>query len=69
MAAVTRAVQMEISRITLELDESTADDQRRLAQLYRHGRVLRQSRRGGRLSVEAEVPSRMAVRWSGVASR
>ena len=69
VAAVTRAVQMEISRITLELDESTADDQRRLAQLYRHGRVLRQSRRGGRLSVEAEVPSRMAVRWSGVASR
>ena len=69
IAAVTRAVEAEIVRVTLDLDDTAADDQRRLAQVYRHGRVLRQVRRAGRVSVEAEVPSRMAVGWKEVADR
>ena len=47
IAAVTRAVEMGIVRITLDLDDTAGDDQRRLAQVYRHGRVLRQVRRDG----------------------
>ena len=69
IAAVTRAVEMGIVRITLDLDDTAGDDQRRLAQVYRHGRVLRQVRRAGRVSVEAEVPSRMAVEWREAADR
>ena len=69
IATVTRAVEMEIVRITLDLDDTAGDDQRCLAQVYCHDRVLRQVRRAGRVSVEVEVPSRMAVEWKEAANR
>ncbi len=69
ITVVTRAVEMEIVHISLDLDDTAAVDQRRLAQVYRYGRVLRDVRRAGRVSVEAEVPSRMAVEWTEATDR
>ena len=61
--AIVAAVRMEVKRVVLELDGTADRDRRRLAQVYRHGRVLRYERDGKRVSVEAEVPSRMVARW------
>ena len=69
IAVVTRAVEMDVVHISLDLDDTAAVDQRRLAQVYRYGRVRRDVRRAGRVSVEAEVPSRMAVEWTEATDR
>ena len=60
---VTHALGMETCRVTLELDDTVTRDRRQLAQVYRHGRVLRHVRRDGHVTIEAEVPSRLATRW------
>ena len=63
--AVTKVLGLDVRRLTVEFDVSALADRQRLSQLYRYGRVLRHERRGGRVSVDAEVPRRFAVRWSG----
>ena len=60
---VTRALAMETRRVTLELDDTVARDRRRLVQVYQQGRVLRHVTRDGHVSIEAEVPIRLATRW------
>ena len=59
---VTRSVEMDTSRVTLEFDHTTLDDRQRLAALHRHSRVLRQVTDGDRVSVEADVPRRLIAR-------
>lgn len=66
--AITRAVDLDTYRVTLELDDTIATGRRRLAQVYRHGRVLRHISEDGHVSIEAEVPRRIARRWSSLAS-
>ena len=63
VAQITRAVEMEPSRVTLDFDQAAPGDRRRLAALYRHGRILRQVAGDGRVSVEAEVPRRLIAQW------
>ena len=63
VAIVTSAVALQNSLVTLEFDQAVAGDRQRLAALYRHGRILRQSAGNGRVSVEAEVPRRLVARW------
>lgn len=62
---VTRAVAAQTSRVTFCLDQTAAVDRRRLAAIYRYGRVVRQTAADGRVSVEAEVPRRLAAQWGG----
>ena len=63
VTVMTRALGFDVRRVSVELDVAVPGDQRRLSQLYRHGRVLRHERRGGRVSIDAEVPRRLVARW------
>ncbi len=63
VSLVTRAVEMQNSRVTLDFDQTVPGDRQRLAALYRHGRVLRQVAGNGHVSVEAEVPRRLIAQW------
>ena len=65
---VTRAVAAQTSRVTFCLDQTAPVDRRRLAAIYRYGRVVRQTAADGRVSVEAEVPRRLAAQWGGRSS-
>lgn len=60
---VTRAVAMQTSRVTFDLDQTASVDRRCLAAIHRFGRVVRQTAASGRVSVEAEVPRRLAAQW------
>ncbi len=62
--AMTRALGFDVRRVTVELDVEAETDRHRLSQLYRHGRVLRHEQQGRRVSVDAEVPRRLASRLS-----
>lgn len=64
IAAMTHALGVDIRRVRVEFDVDTPIDQRRLFELYRHGRVLRHERQSRRLSIDAEVPRWLATRWS-----
>ncbi len=68
VSLVTRAVEMQNSRVTLDFDQTAPGDQQRLAALYRHGRVLRQTAGNGHISVEAEVPRRLIAQWRAQAA-
>ena len=63
VALITRAVEMQHSRVTLDFDQTAPGDRQRLAALYRHGRILRQVAGDGHVSVEAEVPRRLIAQW------
>ena len=65
VSLITRAVEMQNSRVTLDFDQSAPGDRQRLAALYRQGRVVRQVAGAGHghVSVEAEVPRRLIARW------
>jgi GTP-binding protein HflX len=68
VSLVTRAVEMQNSRVTLDFDQTAPGDRQRLAALYRHGRVLRQTAGNGHVSVEAEVPRRLIALWRAQAA-
>ena len=63
--AITASLDMDVQRVALEFDETADGDRRRLAHVYRYGRVLSHVRRGQRVLVEAELPGRMLARWRG----
>jgi GTPase len=62
--ATVARVALDSTRILLEFDTRREADSRRIAQLYRHARVLRHITRGSRVSIEAEVPRRLVSRFS-----
>jgi hypothetical protein len=53
---------MDIARVSFVLDETRERDRRLLADLYRHGRVLSHVTSNARVSIEAEIPRRLARR-------
>ena len=63
IARLTAALEMDLRRVTLELDDTIESDRRWLSDVYEHGRVLRDERVGARVSIEAELPARLARRW------
>jgi GTP-binding protein HflX len=63
--AVTDHLGLGTRRITFEFDAADAD-RRQIARIYRHGRVVRHDTRGGRISIEADIPQRTLSRWGRV---
>ena len=57
---------LDTARVTLEFDDSETD-RRRIAQLYRSGRVVTHVTRRGRVSIEADVPRRTLGQLTGAA--
>ena len=62
VADIARRLAMDIARVSFELDETRERDRRLLADLYRHGRVLSHVTSNARVSIEAEIPRRLARR-------
>ncbi len=58
--AVASRLALDVRRITLVFDPDDPGDRERIARLYRHGRVLTHEARDGRVSIEADVPRRLA---------
>ena len=55
-------VALDVRRLTLTFDLSDPADRERIAQLYRHGRVVEHETRDGRVSIVADVPRRLVSR-------
>lgn len=60
--AVARQVGLDTRVYTVHFDLAQAADQERLARLYRHARVLRHDEADGRVTLDVEIPRRMADR-------
>jgi GTP-binding protein HflX len=59
--AVASRLALDVRRITLVFDPDDPGDRERIARLYRHGRVLTHETRDGQVSIEADVPRRLAT--------
>jgi GTPase len=57
--AIVSRLSLDTARVTLEFDAASDADRARIAQLYRHARVLRHVTSNGRVSLEADVPRRL----------
>jgi len=62
LEAVTASLALDLRRVTLELDGSSARDRRAVARLYETGRVVSHVTDDGRVRIEADVPRRIAER-------
>jgi GTP-binding protein HflX len=60
--AIASRLSLDTRRVAADLDSDSEDDRRRLALMYRHGRVLRHVATNGRVLVEAELPVQMIER-------
>jgi GTP-binding protein HflX len=60
---ITSRVALDVTRVTLTFDPDNPADRQRIADLYRHGRVVIQESRDGRLSIVADVPRRLLGQW------
>jgi GTPase len=59
---ITSRVALDVRRVTLTFDPGDPADRERIAQLYRHARVLVHEARDGRVSIVADVPRRLMGR-------
>jgi GTPase len=59
--AVTARLALDVRRIVVGLDPASEADRRRLAQIYRFGRVAQHTEQEGQILIEADVPRRL---WS-----
>ena len=59
---VTEALGLDTRRVTMSFDSDSADDQQRMARLYRLGRVVSHVTTDGRAVIEADVPRRLVER-------
>ena len=55
---------LDVRRMTLTFDPDDPADRDRIGRLYRHARVVVHETRDGRVSIVADVPRRLAVRFS-----
>jgi GTP-binding protein HflX len=53
---------LDVQRVTLNFDAVDPDDQRRIARVYRHARVVQHETRDGLVSIVADVPRRLLER-------
>ena len=60
--AVAARLALDMCRVTLDFDPDVEADRERIAQVYRHARVIGHLARQGRISIEADVPRRMMSR-------
>jgi GTP-binding protein HflX len=61
LETVASRVALDVRTVTLEFDARAGDVEERVARLYRHGRVMRHVSLDGRVTIEAEVPRRLAA--------
>ena len=59
---ITEALGLDTRRVTVSLDNDSADDRARMARLYRLGRVVSHVTTDGRAVIEADVPRRLVER-------
>src|SRR4051794_14020824 len=59
---VTSRLSIDVRRMTMTFDPDDLTDRERMANLYRHARVLVHETRDGRVSIVADVPRRLADR-------
>ena len=59
---VTRSLGLDMRVFTLEMDVATDEGAKQMARLYREGRVLRHHQEDGRVTLDVEVPRRLAER-------
>ena len=59
---VASRLALDLRRLTLTFDPSSASDRERIARLYRHARVIEHETRDGRVSIVADVPRRLVDR-------
>jgi GTPase len=64
--AMTSRLALDVRRVTLTFNPDEPADRERIGRVYRHGRVLEQETRDGRVSIVADVPRRLVP---GLASR
>jgi 50S ribosomal subunit-associated GTPase HflX len=55
---------LDVRRMTLAFNPDDPGDREQISRLYRHARVLAHETRDGRVSIVADVPRRLAVRFS-----
>jgi GTP-binding protein HflX len=61
LETVASRVALDVRTVTIEFDAGAGDAQERVARLYRHGRVKRHVTLDGKVTIEAEVPRRLAA--------
>jgi GTP-binding protein HflX len=61
LETVASRVALDVRTVTVEFDASAGDAGERVARLYRLGRVMRHVTLDGRVTIEAEVPRRLAA--------
>jgi GTP-binding protein HflX len=61
---VASRLALDVRRMTLTFDPDDPAEREQIARLYRHARVLIHETRDGRVSIVADVPRRLAVRFS-----
>jgi GTP-binding protein HflX len=61
LETVASRVALDVRTVKVEFDAAARDAGERVARLYRHGRVKRHVMLDGRVSIEAEVPRRLAA--------
>ena len=61
---VASRLALDVRRMTLTFDPDDPAEREKIARLYRHARVLTHETRDGRVSIVADVPRRLAVRFS-----
>ena len=63
IAAMELRLALDIARVRLEFDATSAADREHISELYRVGRILRHVATDSRISIEAELPRRMLDRF------
>jgi GTP-binding protein HflX len=62
LAELGRRLGLDTRVFTLEFTEGREEDTRQIARLYRHGRVIRHDQADGRVTLDVEMPRRVAER-------
>jgi len=60
--AITARLALDTERVTFEYDTGSAEDQRQIASVYRHARVVHHLTTNGRTAIVADVPRRLLPR-------
>jgi GTP-binding protein HflX len=62
--ALMSRLALDVRRVTLTFDPDEPADREQIGRVYRHGRVIEQETRNGRISIVADIPRRLIDRLS-----
>ena len=62
--ALMSRLALDVRRVTLTFDPDEPGDREQIGRVYRHGRVIEQETRNGRISIVADIPRRLIDRLS-----